>query len=81
MKRIPSGTNSTEYDIKQLTSAVLRDEIQKEVRPGDATLRLGSTVTDPLERIPVLDIVKGIYCTGGFVLDYGRIVHDYLANG
>lgn len=69
------------FDVKQLVTAVLRDEIQQEVRPGDATLRLGSTAADPLERIPVLEIVQGVYFTGGFVLDYGRIVHDYLANG
>ena len=81
MKRVPSVTAPTVYDVKQLTTAVLRDEIQQEVRPGEATLRLGSTATDPLERIPVIDIVQGVYCTGGFVLDYGRIVHNYLAEG
>ena len=81
MKKVPSATACSVYDIKQLTTAVLRDEIQREVRPGEATLRLGSTATDPLERIPVIDIVQGVYSTGGFVLDYGRIVHNYLAEG
>lgn len=81
MKRVPSVTDPSVLDIKQLTTAVLRDEIQQEVLPGDATLRLGSTATDPLERIPVLEIVQGVYFTGGFVLDYGRVVHDYLAKG
>jgi acetoacetate decarboxylase len=81
MKRIPSVTGPSLFDVKQLVTAVLRDEIQQEVRPGDATLRLGSTAADPLERIPVLEIVQGVYFTGGFVLDYGQIVHDYLANG
>jgi acetoacetate decarboxylase len=81
MKRIPSVTGPSLFDVKQLVTAVLRDENQQEVRPGDATLRLGSTATDPLERIPVIDIIQGVYCTGGFVLDYGRIVYDYLANG
>jgi hypothetical protein len=81
MKRIPSVTGPSLFDVKQLVTAVLRDEIQQEVLPGDATLRLGSTATDPLERIPVLEIVQGVYFTGGFVLDYGRVVHDYLAKG
>ena len=81
MKRVPSVTGPTLFDVKQLTTAVLRDEIQQEVHPGIATLRLGSTASDPLERIPVLDVVQGVYFTGGFVLDYGRMVHDYLAKG
>jgi acetoacetate decarboxylase len=79
LKRIPAVTGPSEFDVKQLVTAVLRDENQQEMRPGIAKLRLGSTATDPLERIPVLDIVQGVFFTGGFVLDYGRIVHDYLA--
>jgi acetoacetate decarboxylase len=67
--------------VKQLTTAVLRDEINKEVCPGDVTLRLGSTPSDPLGEIPVLEIVNSLYFIGGFVLDYGRVVHDYLKEG
>jgi len=81
MKRVPSATGPSEFDVKRLATAVLRDETQQEVRPGEAKLRLGSTETDPLERIPVLEVVQGIFFTGGFVLDYGRVVHDYLAKG
>jgi len=81
MKRVPSTTGSSLYDVKQLTTAVLRDEINKEVCPGDVTLRLGSTPSDPLGEIPVLEIVNSLYFIGGFVLDYGRVVHDYLKEG
>ena len=78
MKTIPSTTGASAYDVKQLTTATLRDESNKEVYPGDATLRLGSTPTDPLGDIPVFEIVNSLYFKGGFVLDYGRVVHDYL---
>ncbi|HEX9023756.1 MAG TPA: acetoacetate decarboxylase family protein [Geobacteraceae bacterium] len=78
MKKVPSATRATAYDVKQLTTAVLRDEMTREVHPGDVTLRLGSTPYDPLAEIPLLQIVSSFYFTGGFVLDYGRVVYDYL---
>jgi acetoacetate decarboxylase len=48
MKTVPSVTSPSRYDVKQLTTAVIRDEIQQEMHHGEATLRLGSTVSDPL---------------------------------
>ena len=79
LKSIPSAEGSSMYDVKQLTSAVLRDGLDSEVRPGEATLRLGSTASDPLGMVSVLEVVRGVYTVGGFVLDYGEVVHDYLA--
>jgi acetoacetate decarboxylase len=67
------------YDVKCLTTAVLRDEMNSEMRPGKATLRLGSAASDPLGEIPVLEVVSGVYYIGGFAIDYGRVVYDYLA--
>jgi acetoacetate decarboxylase len=81
MKTIPSVTGPPAFDVRQLTTAVLRDETTTEMRPGDVTLRLGSTPSDPLGLIPVLEIVNSFYFIGGFVLDYGRVVHDYLKEG
>jgi acetoacetate decarboxylase len=79
LKSIPSAERSSKYDVKQLTTAVIRGSMSSEVRPGEATLRLGSTASDPLGMIPVLEIVSGVYTIGGFVLDYGKVVHNYLA--
>lgn len=79
MKAVPSVTGGSMYDVKHLTTAVLRDEQNTDVRPGKATIRLGSTESDPLGGIPVLEIVSGVYYIGGFALDYGRVVYDYLA--
>ncbi len=78
LKRIPSVTGPSALDVRQLTTAVLRDERCTEMRPGEATLRLGSTALDPLGSIPILELVNAFYIKGGFVLDHGRIVHDYL---
>jgi len=79
IKAVPSVTGGSMYDVKHLTTSVLRDEQNTDVRPGKATIRLGSTESDPLGRIPVLEIVSGVYYIGGFALDYGRVVYDYLA--
>jgi acetoacetate decarboxylase len=78
LKRIPSVTGPSALDVRRLTTAVLRDEQCTEMRPGDVTLRLGSTPLDPLGSIPLLEVVNGFYVKGGFVLDHGRVVHDYL---
>lgn len=81
MKTIPSAVARCAYDVRQLTTAVIRDGSNSEVRPGEATLHFGSTASDPLDLIPVLEIVSGVYTVGGFVLDYGEVLHDYLAEG
>ena len=78
LKSIPSAEKSSMYDVKQLNTAVIRGGMDSEVRPGEATLRLGSTASDPLGMIPVLEVVSGVYTVGGFVLDYGEVVHNYL---
>jgi acetoacetate decarboxylase len=79
LKSIPSAEEGSTYAVKQLTTAVLRGGVDSEVRPGEATLRLGSTASDPLGMISVLEVVSGVYRLGGSVLDYGEVVHDYLA--
>ena len=78
MKMIPSVQEPSAYDVKQLTTAVLRDEVRQEMYPGEGTLKLGSTESDPLGKIPVLEIEACSFFTGGFVLDYGRVVYNFL---
>jgi acetoacetate decarboxylase len=79
LKSIPSAEGNSRYDVKQLTTAVTRNGMRTEVRPGKATLRLGSTASDPLGTIPVLRVLSSVYAVSGFVLDYGKVVYNYLA--
>jgi acetoacetate decarboxylase len=79
MKSIPSVKGGSTYDVKQLTTALVRDSKDSEVNPGEAKLSLGSTVSDPLGMIPVIEVISGVYTIGGFVLDYGEVVYDYLS--
>ena len=77
-KSIPSSEKKGAYDVKQLATAVVRDAVYSQVRPGDGVLRLGSTASDPLGSIPILEIVSGSYTIGDSVLDYGKVLYDYL---
>jgi acetoacetate decarboxylase len=78
LKAIPSVTGGSAYDVKQLTTAVLRNSVFDQVWPGQATLQLQSTPADPLGEIPILAIVDAVYTIGGFALDYGEVLFDYL---
>jgi len=78
LKAIPSATGGSAYDVKQLTTAVLRNSVFSQVWPGQVTLQLQSTPADPLGEIPILAIVDAVYTIGGFALDYGEVLFDYL---
>lgn len=78
-KTIPSAVERGAYDLDRLVTARLLDSRSTEIIPGRAELRLGSTPTDPLGRIPVERIVSAVYLVGGFTLDRGEVLHDYLA--
>ena len=79
MKSIPSVRPGAPPDVKQLVSTLIHNRKYTTIRPGEATLQLNSTSSDPLGTISVDEIISGVYLRGGFVLDCGEILHDYLA--
>jgi acetoacetate decarboxylase len=64
-------------DVMQLTSTLIESET-KELYTGSATLKLGSSVSDPLGDIPIVEILEGRYTIDDFTLGYGDVIHDYL---
>ena len=78
LKLIPSVKEDAPPDIMQLTSTVIESEI-KEMYTGAATLKLGSSVADPLGDIPVLAVLEGRFTVDDITLGYGDILYDYLA--
>ena len=78
LKSIPSVHQNASPDVKQLCTAVLRDQVYTEWHPGVATLTFDSTTDDPLGAIPIVETISGVYYTRDFVLDYGKVVYDYL---
>lgn len=81
VKLIPSVEKDAPPDVMQLTSMTPRNRTVTKLRSGEATLVLGSTASSPLGKIPVGKITRCAYTESGFILDYGKVVHDYLAEG
>jgi acetoacetate decarboxylase len=79
VKLIPSVEKGAPPDVLQLTATTPGDPQITELRPGVGMLEFGSTPTDPLGSIPVLEILGAACSEGGFILDYGEVVYDYLA--
>jgi acetoacetate decarboxylase len=81
LKAIPSAASGTPYDVKQITSSVIRDyEIQK-LTPGKGQITFGTSPTDPLGNIPVISIQDANFLVYNSVLDYDGILYDYLEEG
>jgi acetoacetate decarboxylase len=81
MKLIPSVEKDAPPDVMQLTSMTPRNATVTKLCGGAATLALGSTASSPLGKIPVRKITRCVYTESGFILDYGKVVHDYRAEG
>ena len=81
VKIIPSVEEGAPPEVKQLTATTMGNPKIAELRPGAGTLSFGSTPVAPLGSIPVLEILGASWYKYGFTLDYGTIVHDYLAEG
>jgi acetoacetate decarboxylase len=77
LKLIPSVKKNAPPDVMQLTSTLIESEM-KELYTGSATLELGSSVSDPLGEIPILEILKGRYTVDDSTLGYGDVIYDYL---
>jgi acetoacetate decarboxylase len=64
----------------QLTSTTVEGLVIKHLQVGAAQLTFESSPTDPLGRIPVLEILNASYSESSFVLGYGQVVHDYRSD-
>jgi acetoacetate decarboxylase len=76
LKLIPSVKKNAPPDVMQLTSTVLESEMQ-EMYTGSATLKLDSTVSDPLGDIPILAVLEGRLTVDDVTLGYGDVFYDY----
>jgi acetoacetate decarboxylase len=66
--------------IRQLTARVLQDVRVHECWRGPATVELRPNAQAPVYRLPVLEVLEGFHWRVSFVLPFGEVVHDYLAN-
>ena len=77
-KIIPSARRGVPPDVWQLVSQVNIDNVTTELWDCSAELEFASGPQDPLGRIKVLGVVNAQFSVGGFTMDYGDVIHDYL---
>jgi acetoacetate decarboxylase len=65
--------------IRQLTARTFSDLRVHECWSGPTTVELRPNAQAPVYRLPVRDVVQGFYWRADFVLPFGRVIHDYLA--
>ena len=80
LKYIPSVRKNAPPDVMQLTS-FMQETTLKELYKGKAMLQLGGSSVDPLNSIPVVEIVKAEYMIMDGTVDYGEVIYDYLKQG
>ncbi len=76
-KIIPAAQKNAPPDVWQLVSVNVNN-VTKELWDCTATLEMQSGPQDPVGRIKILEIVNAQFSVSDFVLDYGRILYDYL---
>jgi len=78
-KIIPSARKNAPPEVWQLISSVNVDNLTKEFWDCTAKLEFATGPQDPLGNIKILEIVSAQFSVGDFAMDYGEVVHDYLA--
>ncbi len=78
-KIIPSARKDAPPDVWQLVSSPLVNYKTTELWKCTAKLQLNTGPQDPLGRIKILEVVDAEFRVSDFVMDYGEILHDYLA--
>lgn len=81
LKIIPSVEKNSPPDVMQLTSARNSESKTKELYNCKASLEFGSSPMDPLGTIEIVEILGAQYKVTDFVMNYGEVLHDYLAEG
>ncbi len=77
-KIIPSPRKGAPPDVWQLVSSTNTDAVTSELWNCTAKLDLKSGPQDPLGNIKILGIMSAQFSVGGFTMDYGQVIHDYL---
>lgn len=78
LKLIPSVKRDAPPDVKQLTTTTLENVSIRRVYKAKTTLEFGVSPADPFHRIPIKEVLGGLYVNSDFTLTYGDVIHDYL---
>jgi len=78
-KIIPSPRKNAPPDVWQLVSSVNIDTVTKELWDCEAKLEFATGPQDPLGSIKILEVMSAQFSVGDFVMNYGELLHNYLA--
>lgn len=81
LKIIPSVKKNSTPDVMQLTSAINTGSKTNELYNCKASVKFGSSPMDPLGNIEIVKVMGAQYRISDFVMNYGEVLHDYLAEG
>ncbi|MBX3062982.1 MAG: acetoacetate decarboxylase [Anaerolineae bacterium] len=77
LKVVPHVDGTTA--IRQLTARTFADVHIHECWRGAATMELRPNAQAPVYKLPVVEVIEGFYWRTDFVLPFGSVIHDYLA--
>jgi acetoacetate decarboxylase len=80
LKLIPSVEKNGPPDVFQLTATLNKDTKIKEYYACESSLEFKSSPYDSLDEIEVIEIVEANFQVNDFVMDFGKVIHDYLAD-
>ena len=78
LKHIPSVDTKAPPEIKQLTLSPLGNRTMSQLRPGKADLEFFHSAYNPLNQIPVLEILEAGFSVNSFTMMSGEVLYDYL---
>jgi acetoacetate decarboxylase len=81
LKEIPSATPRARPDVLQLVRATPLYRKTRSAFTGCGTLEFGGSPADPLDMIPIREIVGATYTVTDQDLAGGEVIHDYLKQG
>lgn len=81
LKVIPSANPDAPPEILQLVSTASKNRKVKSGMMGRAALVFSGSASDPLNTIPITEVLGATYTVAEFDLGGGEILHDYLKQG
>lgn len=78
LKYIPSAIENAPPDIHQIAVSKIEDGKTHEMRLGTATLEFFPSYYNPVDKIPIKEIIGAGYFTSSFSMVYGDVLYDYL---
>ena len=78
IKYIPSAIENAPPDVHQIITSKLADRKTHRMRTGTAQLEFFTSYFNPVDKIPILEVIRAGYFSNSFSMVYGDVLYDYL---